>query len=169
MNADELAAFIRDSGITFPVPTPEDNAEVVAGAGAKAEDEDEAATADEEYWRLFREEVERIRQVRASRPNTAQLAMSADKITEYYQRATLFPRSKAQRERDLKFVSRLKTGPKAKRGDDYGLLKRECVEACRGDMRRARTMFIKLAFERLNAHVHTAQNAWSLLKRENAK
>ena len=71
MNADELAAFIRDDGITFPVLTPEDKAEVVAGAGAEAEDE--AATADEEYWRLFREEVECIRQLRALRPDTAQL------------------------------------------------------------------------------------------------
>jgi hypothetical protein len=36
-------------------------------------------------------------------------------------------------------------------------------------MRRAKTMFIGLAFERLNAHVHTAENAWSLLKRKDAK
>jgi hypothetical protein len=154
MSADELAAFM----------TPEDKAEV--GAGAEAEDE--AARAGE-YWRLFREEVECIRQLRALCPNTAQLAMSADEITEYYQRATLFPRSEAQRERDRKFISRLKTGPKAKRDDDYRLLKRECVKACRGDMRRAKTMFIGLAFERLNAHVHTAENAWSLLKRKDAK
>ena len=165
MNADELAAFIRDSGITFPVLTPEDKAEV----GAEAKAEDEAARADEEYWRLFREEVECIRQLRALCPNTAQLAMSADEITEYCRRATLAPRSEAQRERDRKFISRLKTGPKAKRDDDYRLLKRECVKACRGDMRRAKTMFIGLAFERLNAHVHTAENAWSLLKRKDAK
>ena len=117
----------------------------------------------------LREVVERIRQLRARRPDTAQLAMSADEITEYYRRATLFPRSDSQRERDRKFVSRLKTGPKAKRDDDYRLLKRECVKACRGDMRRARTMFLNLAFERLDAHWHTAQNAWSLLKREDAK
>jgi hypothetical protein len=149
MSADELAAFM----------TPEDK------VGA----EDEAAGADEEYWRLFREEVECIRQLRALHPNTAQLAMSADEITEYYRRATLSPRSEAQRERDRKFISRLKTGPKAKRDDDYRLLKRECVKACRGDMRRAKTMFIGLAFERLNAHVHTAENAWSLLKRKDAK
>ena len=62
MSADELAAFM----------TPEDKAE--AGAGQA---EDEAARADEEYWRLFREEVECIRQLRALHPNTAQLAMSA--------------------------------------------------------------------------------------------
>ena len=43
------------------------------------------------------------------------------------------------------------------------------ARACRGDMRRAKTMFIGLAFERLNAHVHTAENAWSLLKRKDAK
>jgi hypothetical protein len=151
MSADELAAFM----------TPKDKAEVGA--------EDEAARADEEYWRLFREEVECIRQLRTLYPNTAQLAMSADEITEYYRRATLFPRSDSQRERDRKFISRLKTGPKAKRDDDYRLLKRECVKACRGDMRRARTMFLNLAFERLDAHWHTAQNAWSLLKREVAK
>jgi hypothetical protein len=30
-------------------------------------------------------------------------------------------------------------------------------------------MFLNLAFERLDAHWHTAQNAWSLLKREDAK
>ncbi len=159
MSDDELASFIRDNGITFPgqtyepVPVPE------------PEPED----ADEECWRDFRDRIERIREVRASRPGAAQLAMSADEITDYYQRPTLLPRSEAQRERDLKFVSRLKTGPKAKRDDDYRLLKGECVKACRGDMRRARTMFIKLAFERLDAHVHTAQNVWSLLKREDAK
>ena len=134
MSADELAAFM----------TPEDKAEV--GAGAEAEDE--AARADEEYWRLFREEVECIRQLRALHPNTAQLAMSADEITEYYRRATLSPRSEAQRERDRKFVSRLKTWAESReRDDDYRLLKQECVKVCRGDMRRARTMFLDLAFE----------------------
>jgi hypothetical protein len=107
--------------------------------------------------------------VAGSLPKTAQLAMSADEITEYCRRATLFPRSEPQRGRDRKFISRLKTGPKAKRDDDYRLLKRECVKACRGDMRRARTMFLNLAFERLGAHWHTAQNVWSLLKREDAK
>ena len=77
--AKRLPMAPGDNGIKFHVLTPEDNAEVVAGAEA----EDEAATADEEYWRLFREEVECIRQLRALLPNTAQLAMSADEITEY--------------------------------------------------------------------------------------
>jgi hypothetical protein len=171
MSADELAAFIRDDGITFPVLTPEDNAE--AGAGAKAEDEDEAATADEVYWRLFREEVERIRRVRARRPDTAQLAMSADEITEYYQRATLLPRSEAQRERDRKFVSRLQPGPKAQqsgeRPDKYRLFKQECVEFCRGDMKRARTRFFDLGPRRLKVGDHTVRTEWSRLKREDAK
>jgi hypothetical protein len=169
MSADELAAFIRDDGITFPVLTPEDNAEV----GAVAEAEDEAATANEEYWRLFREEIERIRQVRARRPDTAQLAMSADEITEYYRRATLFPRSDSDRERDRKFVSRLQPGPKAQqsgeRPDKYRLFKQECVKFCRGDMKRARTRFFNLGPRRLKVGDHTVRTEWSRLKREDAK
>ena len=167
MSADELSAFIRDNGITFPVPTPEEKAE------AGAETEDEAARADEEYWRLFREEVERIRQVRARRPDTAQLAMSADEITEYYRRATLFPRSEAQRERDRKFVSRLQPGPKAQqsgeRPDKYRLFKQECVKICRGDMKRVRTRFFDLGPRRLKVGDHTVRTEWSRLKREDAK
>ena len=154
MSADELAAFM----------TPQDKAEVGAGA------EDEAARAEEEYWRLCREEVECIRQLRALHPNTAQLAMSADEITEYYQRATLSPRSEAQRERDRKFVSRLQPGPKAQqsgeRPDKYRLFKQECVEFCRGDMKRARTRFFDLGPRRLKVGDHTVRTEWSRLKRE---
>jgi hypothetical protein len=167
MSVDERAAFIRDNGITFPVLTPENKAR--AGAAA----EDEAAREDEEYWRLFREEVERIRQVRALSPDAAQLAMSADEITEYYQRATLFPRSEAQRERDLKFVTRLQPGPKAQqrgeRPDKYRLFKQECVKFCRGDMKRARTRFFDLGPRRLKVGDHTVRTEWSRLKREDAK
>jgi hypothetical protein len=155
MSADELAAFM----------TPKDKAEVGA--------EDEAARADEEYWRLFREEVECIRQLRTLYPNTAQLAMSADEITEYYRRATLLPRSEAQRERDRKFTSRLQPGPKAQqsgeRPDKYRLFKQECLKVCRGDMKRARTRFFDLGPRRLKVGDHTVRTEWSRLKREDAK
>jgi len=159
MNADELAAFIRDSGITFPVLTPEDKAEV----GAEAKAEDEAARADEEYWRLFREEVECIRQLRALCPNTAQLAMSADEITEYCRRATLSPRSEAQRERDLKVVSRLKTGPrlgKSKVLDADRVLAQACLNNARGRSDKAKKAFIKQVCAQDHIKSDRAENRW---------
>ena len=90
-----------------------------------------------------------------------------------YQRATLFPRSEAQRERDRKFVSRLQPGPKAQqsgeRPDKYRLFKQECVKICRGDMKRVRTRFFDLGPRRLKVGDHTVRTEWSRLKREDAK
>ena len=149
MSTDELAAFM----------TPQDSAEVVAGAEA----EDEAATADEEYWRLFREEVECIRQLRALHPDTAQLAMSADEITEYYRRATLSPRSEAQRERDLKVVSRLKTGPRS--GNSKVLaadrpVAQACLKEAGGRSGKAKKAFINRIRAPGNVTPGTAKNRW---------
>jgi hypothetical protein len=159
MSADELAAFIRDDGITFPVLTPEDKAEVGAGATAA----DEAARAEEEYWRLFREEVEGIRQLRALCPDTAQLAMSADEIAEYCRRARLFPRSEAQRERDLKVVSRLKTGPrlgKSKVLDADRALAQACLNNARGRSDKAKRVFIKQVCAQDRIKPGRAENRW---------
>ena len=147
MSADELAAFM----------TPEDKAEVEAGA------EDEAARADEEYWRLFREEVECIRQLRALHPNTAQLAMSADEITEYCRRATLSPRSEAQRERDLKFVSRLKTGPRPGNSQVLAadrLVAQACLNDARGRADKAKRAFIKQVCAQDDIKSDRAENRW---------
>jgi hypothetical protein len=145
MSADELAAFM----------TPEDKAEVGA--------EDEAAGANEEYWRLFREEVECIRQLRALHPNTAQLAMSADEITEYYRRATLSPRSEAQRERDLKVVARLKTGPRLGNSKVLAadrLVAQACLKEAGGRSGKAKTAFINRIRAPGNVTRGTAKNRW---------
>ena len=149
MSADELAAFV----------TPQDSAEVVAGAEA----EDEAATADEESWRLFREGVECIRQLRALHPNAAQLAMSADEITEYCRRATLTPRSEALRERDLKVVSRLKTGPRPGNSQVLAadrLVAQACLKETGGRSGKAKKAFINRIRAPGNVTPGTAKNRW---------
>jgi hypothetical protein len=149
MSADELAAFM----------TPQNSAEVVAGAEA----EDEAATADEEYWRLFRGGVECIRQLRALHPNAAQLAMSADEITEYCRRAMLFPRSEAQWKLDLKVVSRLKTGPRP--GNSKVLaadrpVAQACLKEAGGRSGKAKKAFINRIRAPGNVTPGTAKNRW---------
>jgi hypothetical protein len=167
-----LSVFIRDSGVTFPVLTPEEK----VAAEAQAQWEAGVEAYDEEYWRLFRETAEHVRQSRTSH-GAAQLVMSADEITAYYQRVTQIPRSEEEREFDIKVVLRLKPGPEPGRNVDpdlkYLAFWRECINAKKGNIGRAKIKFLKDGQRKpphgLGAKLGTLKNALYRLKLAPAK
>ena len=154
-SGDELADVIRficaHSG---PEPSPLE---------LPAEDPEEA------YWRLFREEVEIIRELRANHPTAAQLAMSAEEITSYYRRLTPSPRNEAQRQADLKIVSReqpgRKPGEQPQKLDDYLALYRKCLSENEGNVGLADGEFVERAMAEFNVTEPTARNRLSEVKK----
>ena len=159
MSDDELADVILLAHSQVPSPRRR----------LPAEDPEEA------YWRLFQEEVELIRELRAIHPTASQLAMSAEEITSYYRRLTPSPRTEAQRQADIKIVSREQPGRKSRpneseRPDKYLALWRECLEASGPNTDRADKSFIKKATRPkedggLGVEKKTARNQLYRLKR----
>jgi hypothetical protein len=163
MSDDELSAFIHDNKIKF-----------CRGPSSKAKRAPELPpdeNSEEAYWRNFREMVEQIRQLRALHPTAPQLAMSADEITDYYRRLKPGPRTEAQRQADIKFVSRVQPGRKAETRDDkYRVLKQELLKKKPPfDLPRGHKWFVKTAEKRFNVDRKTAENNWSRLARVDAK
>jgi hypothetical protein len=123
--------------------------------------------AEEEFWRSFREKIEIIGELRAIHPTAPQLAMSADEIAAYYWSRAPGPRTEAQRQADLKIVSRLQPGKKASpsepSADKYLALRAECLAEAPGNVSRARQKFLKQAQIRFGVSRRTAENNWSRL------
>ena len=89
--------------------------------------------------------------------------MSADEITEYYRRATLSPRSEAQRERDRKFVSRLQPGPRPGKSKVLvadRVLAQVCLNDARGRSDKAKAAFIKQVRAQDHIKSDRAENRW---------
>jgi hypothetical protein len=126
MSEEELSSFICDNGVKF----------FDLASEPPAEDEEE------KYWCWVRGIVEEVRQARAALPDTAQLAMSADEIVEYFRRAQ--PQSETERERAIKFVLRLKPGGPRKEDSNALYLNfwKACMNAKRANVDAAKKKFL---------------------------